>query len=1394
MIGKLAVLVCLCVHTPVRLGQEMKAYNTQIDLPVVMFMSNSISHKLLINALTVQGHDMAHAGRVGILLLLLLLSAVYGAANPRLEFSHIGMEEGMSRATVFDITQDKQGFMWIATNDGLNRFDGYEFKIYRNNSVDKHSIGSDVIKTVVCDRQGRLWIGTDKTLTYYDADYDRFKNFHIGEKTPVDHILPLDKGRLLICSEGRLWMFDTNSGQCSRLSSYQNITAICKHGSDVLLGNSEGIFLYAIKSRKVTPIMTHELQGRKIQTMIARGDRLWVATEGGGLYLIDLKTRSLKRYTKANSMLCSDYVRSLAFDSNRQLWIGTVEGLNIMDRYDAMTAHRSNTLDPGSLSQASVRCIYPDRQGGMWIGTYFGGLNYYHPVKNKFSNIRTIPGQNSLNNNVIGCIVEDSRHNLWIGTNGGINIYQATRKRYEHVTTENGLLSNDIKAIYTDPATGVAYIGSQLGGLGIMRPGSQRVETILSSDEVADANSIYAILPDRRGGGLLLGTLTGLKHYDKQTRQISSIPLLSGRLTAEQKKTRVIYRDDRHRLWVGTEGGLLIYSRQGKKLRQLFPSKKAHALARAFILCMAPSKDGHIWIGTRQGVFKVNPKTWTTHRYTVVNGLPSNIVYGMLQDNADNIWFSTGYGLCRLHAGSEEVRSYTYEDGIQNNRFTPQAFCKTSDGRMLFGGVNGITMFSPDLLSDNPYTPKAIITELRLFNNVVYPEDDTGILSRQIAYTRRIELSHSQSMFSLSFVVPNYIAGQHNTFAYMLEGYDDKWHLTNKNRTVSYSRLPHGKYIFKVKTANNDGKWDKTPTTLEIVVLPVWYKTWWARTLFLLLIVGLALLVFRYVLSRKIDKMQLAQERREKQRIQEVNEMKQRFFIDVSHELRTPLTLICSPLQELEDRTDDPWSQKQLTIIGRNVNKLLYLVNQLMDYRRAELGVFKLQVAHVNLHEIVEKVFSLFDKLAVKNKIDYKLTSTLQGKEVLCDPAYIETILNNLLSNAFKYTHVGQRIDVRIGQEDDKFGKRRTFLQVSDTGEGIPEDLQDRVFDRFFQVNSMHTGSGIGLSLVKRLVTMHHGEITLDSSPGKGATFSVWLPDDQGAYQPGEIAEDNKVKPYAVSSPNVDIFEAGVEPEDAELSEEAPAAGSATLLIVEDNTDIRRYLVDALCDQYHVVEASNGKEAMEKLDAETISLVLTDVMMPEMDGFELCKRIKRHIQTCHIPVIILSAKVETREQLDGLLIGADDYITKPFSISILKAKIRNTLRIREAAIAHYTQTQQVVPKEITNNKMDEDLLTQAVNVVNKNISNSDFSTEMFAREMLMSRSNLHIKLKALTGESANDFVKRIRFNKACSLIKEGKLSISEISYRVGFSSPSYFATSFKKRFGCMPSEYRDKTD
>lgn len=728
-------------------------------------------------------------------------------------------------------------------------------------------------------------------------------------------------------------------------------------------------------------------------------------------------------------------------------------------------------------------------------------------------------------------------------------------------------------------------------------------------------------------------------------------------------------------------------------------------------------------------------------------------------------------------------------DGLQGNQFNAGAYCRKDNGYMLFGGVNGITSFRPETLIDNPYAPKPVINKLFVHNKEVLPDDETGILKESITYVNRITLSSSQNSFAISFVVSNYIAGKHNTFTYKLEGYDNVWYKQNDISLVSYSNLPAGDYTFCIKAANNDGKWNEEPAILHIHILPVWYSTWWALSLFAL---SFALLVFgivRFFWLRKSMQAEIRMERLDKEKREEISQMKIRFYVNISHELRTPLTLIVAPLQELLDRISGHWEHERLLYVQRNTNRLLHLVNQLMDFRRAELGIFELRAVYSNAYKRILNCFMNYESLSKRKDIDYNFYTELQDKNVLFDENYLDLIANNLLSNAFKYTEVGESITVKLYIEGDNL-----VLQVIDTGIGIPLEKQEKIFERFYQVENGREGSGIGLSLVQRLVELHHGRIILQSEVGKGSTFTIYLPQDESVYTQEELlgGSGNEGEQRVYSTNANDIYIGDDEKLGEEDSTDEVNGKRGTILVVEDNRELRRYLVNGLSALFDMLETENGQKALDILKDKDVDLIITDVMMPIMDGVRLCKLVKQNLRTCHIPVYMLSAKVDIKYQLEGLQVGADDYIAKPFSMEVLRTKILNMLRTRYRIFERYSNMTEIKPEKLTNNTMDEELLRKAIAIVEKNMDNVEFSTEQFAREMNMSRSNLHLKLKAITGKSAIDFIHKIRFNRACQLLKEGKYTVSEISFMVGYNTPSYFAARFKKYIGCLPTEYGKK--
>ena len=1338
--------------------------------------------------------------------LCLGMHSAFSETPEQITFSYISINEGLSQSTVFSIDQDKRGNMWFATYDGVNKYDGYAFTVYQHNEDDPNSIANDISRIVKTDSQGRVWIGTRDGLSRYDEEKDIFQNFFYeknGKHLQVNGIEEISPEQLLISTPEGLIMFDIKESKF-RDDSFSTAmhktiaSTLYRQDDQIYIGTStDGLYTYSITQKtfeKVIPI----LGTKQIQAILQQSPtRIWVATEGAGLFLINPKTKEIKNYLHSPSnpkSISSNYIRSLAMDSQNRLWIGTFNDLNIYhEGTDSFASYSSNPVENGSLSQRSVRSIFMDSQGGMWLGTYFGGLNYYHPIRNRFKNIRNIPYKNSLSDNVVSCIVEDKDKNLWIGTNdGGLNLYNPITQRFTSYTLQEdesarGIGSNNIKAVYVDEKKSLVYIGTHAGGLSILHRNSGQVENFNQRNSQLVNENVYAILPDGEGN-LWLGTLSALVRFNPEQRSFTTIEKEKDGTPVVSKQITTLFRDSHKRLWIGGEEGLSVFKQEGLDIQKasILPVSN---VTKLFTNCIYEASNGVIWVGTREGFYCFNEKDKQIKRYNTTNGLPNNVVYGILEDSFGRLWLSTNRGISCFNPETEKFRNFTESDGLQSNQFNTASYCRTSVGQMYFGGINGITTFRPELLLDNPYTPPVVITKLQLFNKVVRPDDETGILTKNISETKSITLKSWQTAFSIEFVVSNYISGQHNTFAYKLEGYDKEWYYLTDSRTVSYSNLPQGTYQFLVKAANSDGKWNPIPTALEIIVLPIWYKTWWALLIFFATFAGFITFVFRFFWMRKSMEAQLEIERRDKEHQEEINQMKMRFFINISHELRTPLTLILTPLQEIINKISDRWTRNQLEYIQRNANRLLHLVNQLMDYRRAELGVFELKAKKGNAHQLIQDNFLFYDKLARHKKITYTLHSELEDKEVLFDANYLELIVNNLLSNAFKYTESGQSITVTLKEENGWL-----LLQVSDTGIGIPINKQGKIFERFYQIESEHVGSGIGLSLVQRLIELHHGRIELDSEENKGSTFSVYLPQDLSVYKPSELAsndeQNEEEQVYSTNSKAMYFIDTEkVENESVESGDKK----RGTILIVEDNNEIRRYLNNGLADLFNTLEAGNGEEALEKLKDNEVDVIVTDVMMPVMDGIKLCKNVKQNIRTCHIPVIILSAKTDIKDQMEGLQMGADDYIPKPFSLAILTTKIQNMMRTRRRMLDKYAKSLEVEPEKITFNAMDEALLKRAMAIVEKNMDNIEFSTDEFAREMNMSRSNLHLKLKAITGESTIDFIRKIRFNEAAKLLKDGRYTVAEVSTMVGFNTPSYFATSFKKFFGCLPTEYIKKS-
>lgn len=1328
------------------------------------------------------------------LLIVFLLVAsnpqlVYSNSNSEMRFSKISLEEGLSQSTVYDIAQDDLHNMWVATADGLNKYDGYRFTIYRHNAKDAKSIQSNFVRSLKYIGENKLIVGSKLGVSIYNIASNEFVNFPINDE--VISISQKDDSHYYILTSNTIFELDINTEKIDLLYKSDKLTLFSSNIYKGKLAIGSNVGLHFFENKEIQPCILGI--DAIVQDIVEYKGKLCIATEGKGLFFYS-DNGSIDQLLPAAgdaTGLLSPYVRDLEVDSYGRLWIGTMDGLSVYNpQKKNFYNYRYNPLIPNSISHNSIRKIYKDNQNGMWLGTYFGGLSYYHPLQNQFGLITNIPYSNSLNDNVISCIVEGRNNELWIGTNDrGVNHLDRKTGRYSYYSTSNGLLSNNIKAIILENAT--AYVGSHGGGMSAIDLQTRRIQTYTSRNSQLRSDNVYAFVRDK-GGRIWIGTLNGLQIFDPKTKSfidLSSLNVIGKDPQKDiamllEKSIYSLYIDSKDRIWIGTEYGVYCYSQGNGLISNYDLSEKGQ---RIRIYSFLEDVDGNIWIGMQSGLILLDDKNSSFRLFTTDNGLPNNNVFGILQDAYKRLWISTNGGLASFDSDFKWIRHYSVKDGLQSNQFNVYSYCRTSSGEMFFGGINGINHFYPEQLIDNPFTPEPVISEIKVYNRAILPNDDTHILRSDISLTNKIELKPNENSFSLLVTVPNYLSGKHNTFSYRLVGDSEDWITVQESNAIIYSNLKAGSYRFEVKAGNGDGKWNNSPLVLDIEVAPFWWQSLWFRIGSFICLVLFVILSFRFYKNRLKIKNELELERLTQKSKEEINETKLRFFINISHEFRTPLSLILSPLKELLDKTTEKWSRKQLQLIIRNANKLNYLVDQLMDYRKADLGVFALQVIHGNVTEQINQLMQDFNLIVKRKNISFLFKNDTITETLLYDPNYVNLILSNLLSNSFKFTPENGSITIRTELKNNCF-----VLSVSDTGIGLSDNEKHRIFERFYQVNNEVKGTGIGLSLVKRLIEAHYGTINVESKLGEGTRIIISLPQDENVYSTEEKKEETSEMPIygKLTDENIELLmDSGDRLLEDDFEGEKANDEATKLLIVEDDVDVRNYLVAGFSDTANVLIASNGKEAMEILKEEDVDLIITDWMMPIMDGLEFCKSVKQNFKTSHIPVIMLTAKTNEEDEYEGLAVGADSYISKPFDICKLRLKFRNLLRAKQRTLEHYSQSVDVDPEKIAFNDLDREFLEKAKKIVLDNLDNITFSVDDFCKDMLMSRSNLHLKMKAITGESTIEFIKKIRFSEATKLLLEGRYSVSEISIMVGFNTASYFTTSFKKYFGILPSEY-----
>lgn len=1365
--------------------------------------------------------------KFSIRILLTLISALFfNMSFAQLSFDHLSVTNGLSQSTVLSICKDSRGYMWFGTRDCLNRYDGKGFKIYRTDLDNTATISAeDYIYTILEDKQKNLWIGTQNGLNRYIPEKDAFERIAYR---PADPNSISDKIVLSILadSKGKVW-FGTNTG----LSMLENSSSrkfkkfFQKDGlagnsvyavfedskSNIWVGTTEGLSLMTLKNGRYTfstftnlPADPKSISGNSIKSIAEDSQgRIWIGTEADGLNLFVPEERSFIRFKYNPSdaySISNNFIRKITAAKNGDLWVATMNGLNILDvRSLRFAAFKHDSDNRKSLSDNSIKDIYEDDQGSVWIGTMFGGVNVTHQNTIPFSVYKYSKYRNSISSDIISVIAADVRENLWIGTEGqGLNFLNTKTglfKRYINEPSDpNSLSNNTIKAIFKDSKNRL-WIGLFQGGLELFDPTTQKFRHY--PHKPGDPNSlshgyVSSITEDDRGRLWVATSSKGINIFDPQKETFSVISdLPSSGLRLSSSYIRLVYTDSRKNIWVGTPRGLNLLNHGAVQFRHFLKNNSSKdSLKSMQINCIKEDRLHNIWIGSlRGGLSLYHPKTNSFTTYTKANGLASDNIIDILEDNEGNLWLSTDLGLTKFDAGRKSFKNYNIADGLPANEFNYNSAYKDKNGKLYFGSYNGLVTFTPRDIKENTYVPKIAFSGLKLFNKPVVINGPDKLLKEDISFTKTITFSSGQNIFTIDFLALNYIQPQRNKYAYKLEGFEKDWNYVNIP-SATYTNLPSGKYKLMVKGSNNDGLWNPDPAILEIRILPPFWQTWWAYLLYF--IVGSALFYFILRFTRRQQRLEseLYYEHLNNERQQDLYQMKLDFFTRISHEIRTPLTLIFAPLEKLIKLTkENDTVNHQLQGIKRNTDRLLRLISELLDFRKIETGNTKLQVSENELVAFCQAIYAAYESLAGIKNINYSFNSAETQIFACFDISQMEKVFYNILSNAFKYTPDEGEISFSIYKENDQ-----VKVVIADTGIGIPADVQDKIFTNFYQVKSGAAaieGWGIGLALVKNIVDLHKGEISVSSAPAVGGnngntSFSVTLLLGKDHFTVEDLLPGDAIVQSEAGHPEMPVLN---EPSVLKAAEK-----KYTIQIIEDNDELRGFVVQSLQSIYHILESGNGLTGWETAIEHVPDLIVSDVTMPQLSGLELCARLKAEERTNHIPVIMLTAMASNLHQVGGLEAGADIYITKPFSIQVLELSIHNLLLGRESLKEKYIRQIMLSPRKLETVSPDEKFLNKLMSLIEENMEDPDFNVGSLVEDIGMSQTVLYKKIKALTGLSITDFIKSQRLKRAAQLLSEDQLNISEVAYAVGFNDRKYFSKEFRKQFGVAPSEYNKKTN
>lgn len=1307
----------------------------------------------------------------------------------------LDISDGLSNNSVTTIFQDSEGYMWFGTYDGLNRYDGYNFKVFRNRINDKKSLPFNTIYNIEGDSKKNIWVGGSNGVCVYNKTNGTFLpvEYAFSNETPkplkdiIHQMRSVSDNLLLIASQNLgLIIFENGSfigkhiplkvpGNRITVNNYDAIAIQDdkKKGNCWVFVRNAGIcsYNYKAKSLKVVFPLFQEVKAMKLDP----DGNLLLGTDEG-LFLFNTKSAALSENYFSTKLSVTD----LLLDKKNEIWI-TTDGSGIYKVSGvSKKAIPANAIQDNQLAKSnSVWSLYEDRSGNKWFGSLRGGISMLSNTPKYFKSIKY--NSKDLVENFILSFCEDEKNNVWVGTDGaGLKYWD--RKNNTYTSYNNKLSSKFITGIVRDDHNEI-WLSTWAGGVNRINPKNNVVTQYSCYNPFTKQieKNIWFVYKDSKANIWASATNEGsLYLFDRQKNNFTLFDRSINNL-------QCLTETSDGKLWGGNYTSLFSIEKATKKSTKTNIGNP--------VRCIHEDKDKNLWLGTQEGgLLLFDRKTNTFKRLTTDDGLPSNTILRLLEDKEGNLWMSTYNGICRYDKKRKTFRNFSVNDGLQSNQFSFNAGLKLSSGAFLFGGINGFNAFFPEAIKGFNQKNNVLLSDFYVNNQPI--EESKTDLEWESGTIKEVNLPYDQTTLSLEFVALDYNNADKINYAYYLEGWDEQWNYVGQARKANYARLTEGKYVFKVKTTNFKGGWNKEVSLISIEVLPPWYRTWWAYALYLLAGIGAIFAYLEYHKNKEKLKYKVKIAELESKKEKEIAEKQSSMFTYISHEFRTPLSLIINPLKKAvqKESVQNGSSGSDLAIAHRNARRLLSLVDQLLLFRKAENDADSLRLSPINVNTLCNEVYQCFVNQAKDKNIQYNFEIPDHEIVIIGDYEKIEISLFNLMSNAFKYTPIGGIINLKLAENDHE-----VQLEISDSGDGIDKKDIEVIFEKFRQVKSkvsIGTGFGIGLYIVKYFVDKHKGSVTCTSEIGKGSTFKLTFLKGNSHFDPVEILNEIPQRSQLFDELIIDDSEENNPVSNPSISEndfqKIMLTDKRTVLIIDDNVEIRAYLIKLFSDNYIVYSAENGQEGLKLTKKHMPDLVISDITMEEMDGLELCRKIKENNALSHIPVILLTASKNPETHLQGINDGADDYITKPFDDDILVARVDSLLRNRNNLRTYFLDS--ITLKENTQKVPQEyqEILKKCIDIVEANIHKRDFTIKNFALEMGMSHRTLYTKIKIISGQTLNAFIRSVRIRRAAMLMLTEDINIAQASAEVGFEDPKYFRQQFVKLFGMTPSEYIKK--